>query len=111
MTDYLCDVPGLLHQKRRRTNQSVKCGYHLCAQRKGARDHALLLVCLQMSQRVSEVCSLKTSNIHWSHGRWVIRVKVKGGQGTDTAFAAGGQTRDRRLRPARRQSPAQLALR
>jgi len=46
----------------------------------GARDHALLLVCLRMSLRVSEVCSLRTSSIHWSHGRWIMRVKVKGGR-------------------------------
>lgn len=46
----------------------------------GARDYALLLVCLRLSLRVSEVCSLKSSQIKWSHGRWIVKVKVKGGR-------------------------------
>jgi integrase len=30
--------------------------------------------------RVSEVCSLKVSDLHWSHGRWIVRFRVKGGR-------------------------------
>jgi hypothetical protein len=29
---------------------------------------------------VSEVCSLRASSIKWSHGRWTMRCKVKGGR-------------------------------
>src|SRR2546423_1230962 len=43
----------------------------------GARDYALLLM-LRTSIRVSEACSLRLSQVKWSHGRWVIRFKVKG---------------------------------
>jgi site-specific recombinase XerD len=46
----------------------------------GARDYALLFVCLRLSLRVSEVCSLRYSQLKWSHGRWIIKVKVKGGR-------------------------------
>ncbi|MGB8508432.1 MAG: site-specific integrase [Pyrinomonadaceae bacterium] len=47
----------------------------------GARDYALMLVMLRLSLRVSEVCSLWASSVKWSHGRWTLRCKVKGGQG------------------------------
>jgi integrase/recombinase XerD len=47
---------------------------------KGARDYALMLVMLRLGLRVSEACSLRASSIHWSHGRWTIRLKVKGGR-------------------------------
>jgi integrase/recombinase XerD len=46
----------------------------------GARDYAVMVVMLRTSLRVSEVCSLKESSVKWSHGRWVIRFKVKGGR-------------------------------
>jgi integrase len=46
----------------------------------GARDYALLLVLLRLSLRVSEVCSLRASSVKWSHGRWTLRCKVKGGR-------------------------------
>ena len=46
----------------------------------GARDYALLLLMLRTSLRVSEACSLKLSQIRWSHGRWTVRLKVKGGR-------------------------------
>jgi integrase/recombinase XerD len=46
----------------------------------GARDYALLLVMLRLGLRVSEACSLRASSAHWSHGRWTIRLKVKGGR-------------------------------
>ena len=46
----------------------------------GARDYALMLVMLRLSLRVSEVCSLRSSSIKWSHGRWTLRCKVKGGR-------------------------------
>ena len=46
----------------------------------GARDYAILLTLLRLGIRVSEVCSLRLSSIKWSHGRWVIKFKVKGGR-------------------------------
>jgi integrase/recombinase XerD len=46
----------------------------------GARDYALMLVMLRLSLRVSEVCSLRASSIKWSHGRWTVRCKIKGGR-------------------------------
>jgi integrase/recombinase XerD len=46
----------------------------------GARDYALMLVMLRLGLRVSEACSLKASSVHWSHGRWTVRLKVKGGR-------------------------------
>jgi integrase/recombinase XerD len=46
----------------------------------GARDYALLLLMLRTSLRVSEACNLRLSQMKWSHGRWVIKVKVKGGR-------------------------------
>jgi integrase/recombinase XerD len=46
----------------------------------GARDYALMLLMLRTSLRVAEACSLKGTSIVWSHGRWTIRVKVKGGR-------------------------------
>jgi integrase/recombinase XerD len=46
----------------------------------GARDYAVMLVMLRLSMRVAEVCSLRASSIKWSHGRWTLRCKVKGGR-------------------------------
>ncbi|MGI9106893.1 MAG: tyrosine-type recombinase/integrase [Pyrinomonadaceae bacterium] len=46
----------------------------------GARDYALLLTMLRLGLRVSEVCSLRATAIKWSHGRWVLKCKVKGGR-------------------------------
>jgi integrase/recombinase XerD len=46
----------------------------------GARDYSLMVVMLRLSLRVSEVCSLKSSSMKWSHGRWTLRCKVKGGR-------------------------------
>lgn len=46
----------------------------------GARDYALLLLMLRTSLRVSEACNLRFSQVKWSHGRWVIKFKVKGGR-------------------------------
>jgi integrase/recombinase XerD len=48
--------------------------------RSGARDYALMFVMLRLSLRVSEVCSLRASSVKWSHGRWTLRCKVKGGR-------------------------------
>ena len=45
----------------------------------GARDYAILLTFLRTSLRVAEICNLKTSSIKWSHGRWTLKFKVKGG--------------------------------
>jgi len=46
----------------------------------GARDYALMLVMLRLGLRVSEACSLRASSVRWSHGRWTLRLKVKGGR-------------------------------
>jgi integrase/recombinase XerD len=46
----------------------------------GARDYALMLVMLRLSLRVGEVCSLRATSVRWSHGRWTLRCKVKGGR-------------------------------
>jgi integrase/recombinase XerD len=46
----------------------------------GARDYALMLGMLRLGLRVSEIASLRSSDLHWSHGRWTIRLKVKGGR-------------------------------
>jgi integrase/recombinase XerD len=46
----------------------------------GARDYAIILIMGRMSLRVGEVASLKTSSITWSHGRPIIKFKVKGGR-------------------------------
>jgi integrase/recombinase XerD len=46
----------------------------------GARDYALMLLMLRTSLRVSEACSLRQSGISWSHGRWLLTFKVKGGR-------------------------------
>jgi integrase/recombinase XerD len=46
----------------------------------GARDYALMLVMLRLSLRVAEACALRASSLKWSHGRWTLRCKVKGGK-------------------------------
>jgi site-specific recombinase XerD len=46
----------------------------------GARDYAIILIMARMSLRVGEVASLKSSSITWSHGRPIIKFKVKGGR-------------------------------
>jgi integrase/recombinase XerD len=46
----------------------------------GARDYALMLIMLRLSMRVAEACSLRASSIKWSHGRWTLRCKIKGGR-------------------------------
>jgi site-specific recombinase XerD len=46
----------------------------------GARDYALMLVMLRLSLRVAEACALRSSSLKWSHGRWTLRCKVKGGR-------------------------------
>jgi integrase/recombinase XerD len=50
------------------------------ARAEGARDYALLLLMLRLGVRVSEACSLQASSIKWSHGRWILKFKVKGGR-------------------------------
>ncbi len=39
-----------------------------------------MLVMLRLSLRVAEACSLRASSVKWSHGRWTLRCKVKGGR-------------------------------
>lgn len=64
------------------TAKEVRC--LLCgpdrAQPEGARDYALMLVMLRLSLRVAEVCALRASSVKWSHGRWTLRCKIKGGR-------------------------------
>ena len=50
------------------------------AKPEGARDYALMLVMLRLSLRVAEVCALRASSLKWSHGRWTLRCKIKGGR-------------------------------
>jgi integrase/recombinase XerD len=46
----------------------------------GARDYALMLLMLRLSLRVTEACTARLSDIKWSHGRWVLKLKVKRGR-------------------------------
>ena len=46
----------------------------------GARDYAIILIMGRMSLRVSEVAGLKASSMTWSHGRPIVKFKVKGGR-------------------------------
>ena len=46
----------------------------------GARDYAILWTLLRTGLRVAEVCSLKSSSIKWSHGRWTLKFVIKGGR-------------------------------
>ena len=46
----------------------------------GARDYVMMLLMLRLSLRLAEVSSLQTSAIKWSHGRWILRCRVKGGR-------------------------------
>lgn len=46
----------------------------------GARDYALLLLLVRTSMRIGEACGLKQSSLVWSHGRWLLRFRVKGGR-------------------------------
>ena len=46
----------------------------------GARDYALLLLMCRLSLREAEVAALQVSAISWSHGRPIIKFKVKGGR-------------------------------
>lgn len=46
----------------------------------GARDYALLLGMLRLGIHVSEIYSLKASDLRWSHGHWILKFKVKGGR-------------------------------
>ena len=48
--------------------------------RAGARDYVLMLLMVRLSLRVTETCTARLSNFKWSHGRWVLRLKVKGGR-------------------------------
>ena len=69
----------------------------------GARDYAIILIMSRMSLRVSEVASLKASSITWSHGRSILKFKVKGGRERTLPLPSGHKNCHRRLpetRPA-----------
>ena len=48
--------------------------------REGSRDYALMLLMVRLSLRVNEACTARLSDIRWSHGRWIIKLKVKRGK-------------------------------
>jgi site-specific recombinase XerD len=48
--------------------------------RDGARDYVLMLLMVRLSLRVTEACTARVSNIKWSHGRWILKLKVKRGK-------------------------------
>ncbi len=51
-----------------------------CNKPEGARDYAIMLVMLRLSLRLAEVSTLRASAIKWSHGRWILKCKIKGGK-------------------------------
>lgn len=76
--------PAQSEDLRGRALTSKEVGYVLAgpdqSKTEGARDYALILLMLRTSLRVGEACSLRSSSMRWSHGRWVIKFKVKGGR-------------------------------
>lgn len=46
----------------------------------GARDYALMLLMLRLGLRLAEVTRLRSSNVTWQGGRWVLKCKIKGGR-------------------------------
>jgi integrase len=40
----------------------------------------MMLVMLRLSLRLAEVSQLRFSSIKWSHGRWILKCKIKGGK-------------------------------
>jgi len=56
-----------------------------------AHDYALLLLMVKTSLRVSEACTQRASQIKWDHGRWVVKFRVKGGEGTYAAASPRGE--------------------
>lgn len=48
--------------------------------REGARDYLLMLLMVRLSLRVTEACTARVSNMKWSHGRWILKIKVKRGK-------------------------------
>jgi site-specific recombinase XerD len=80
----LVSLPELLSEPTGRALSSKEVRYLLSGPDRdnpeGARDYALMLVMLRLTLRVSEVCSLRTSSVKWSYGRWTLRRKVKGGR-------------------------------
>ncbi len=80
----LVTPPKLLEDLRGRALTLKEVSYLLSGpdreKPEGARDYAILLTLLRTSLRVAEVCSLKLSSIRWSHGRWTLKFKIKGGR-------------------------------
>ena len=46
----------------------------------GARDYALLLLLARTGMRIGEACGLQQTSLVWSHGRWLLKFRVKGGR-------------------------------
>jgi integrase/recombinase XerD len=46
----------------------------------GARDYAMMMIMLRLSLRLAEVSTLQISSIKWSHGRWILKCRIKGGK-------------------------------
>jgi site-specific recombinase XerD len=80
----LVPVPAVTEDLRGRALTAKEVRYLLSGPDRekatGARDYALLLLMLRTSLRVTEACTLRLSQVKWSHGRWVIKFKVKGGR-------------------------------
>lgn len=80
----LVPSPAVPEDLRGRALTAREVRYVLCGPDRekadGARDYALLLLMLRTSIRVSEACNLRLSQLRWSHGRWIIKFKVKGGR-------------------------------
>jgi site-specific recombinase XerD len=91
----LVPPPTLSEDLRGRAAISKEVSYMLAGPDRskpaGAQYYALLLLMLRTSLRVAEACSLKASSIRWSHGRWTVRFKVKGG--SRLHFRVGAATR------------------
>lgn len=108
----LVPPPALPEDLRGRALSSKEVRYLLSGpdreRPEGARDYALLLLLLRTGLRVSEACRLRLSQIRWSHGRWTVRLRVKGGrERTQPLPAEVKQAIDEYLRRDRRRREVQ----
>jgi site-specific recombinase XerD len=79
----LVSPPALAAEPAGRALTALEVGYLLSgpdrSKPEGARDYALMLAMLRLGLRASEVAGLRVSDVKWSHGRWVVKVVLKGG--------------------------------